>query len=107
MRKILFALAGSMFIATSYADLGAIAVSSFLNQRLNATIPINDFGSKVDYNNFAVDLAGKDKFQQSGISFNPELASLNFTVMKTNRGNVIKISSSRPIKSPVLSFVLH
>ena len=107
MRKILFALAASLFIATSYADLGAIAVSSFLNQRLSATIPINAFGSKVDYNNFAVDLAGKDKFQQSGISFNPELASLNFTVMKTNRGNVIKISSSRPIKSPVLSFVLH
>jgi hypothetical protein len=107
MRKILFALASSLFIATSYADLGAIAVSSFLNQRLNATIPINGFGSKVDYNNFAVDLAGKDKFQQSGITFNPELASLNFTVMKTNRGNIIKISSSRPIKSPVLSFVLH
>ena len=107
MRKILFALAGSLFIATSYADLGAIAVSSFLNQRLNATIPINGFGSKVDYNNFAVDLADKEKFQQSGITFNPELASLNFTVVKTNRGNVIKISSSRPIKSPVLSFVLH
>ena len=107
MRKILFALAGSLFIATSYADLGAIAVSSFLNQRLNATIPISGFGSKVDYNNFAVDLADKEKFQQSGIAFNPELASLNFTVVKTNRGNVIKISSSRPIKSPVLSFVLH
>ncbi len=107
MRKILFALAGSLFIATSYADLGAIAVSSFLNQRLNATIPINGFGSKVDYNNFAVDLADKEKFQQSGITFNPELASLNFTVVKTNRGNVIKLSSSRPIKSPVLSFVLH
>lgn len=107
MRKILFALAGSLFIATSYADLGAIAVSSFLNQRLNATIPINGFGSKVDYNNFAVDLADKEKFQQSGITFNPELASLNFTVVKTNRGNIIKLSSSRPIKSPILSFVLH
>ncbi len=107
MRKILIVLAGSLFIATSYADLGAITVSSFLNQRLNATIPISNFGTKVDYNNFAVDLADKDKFQQSGIKFNPELASLNFTVIKTNSGNVVKISSSRPIKSPVLSFVLH
>lgn len=107
MRKILIVLAGSLFIATSYADLGAITVSSFLNQRLNATIPISNFGAKVDYNNFAVDLADKDKFQQSGIKFNPELASLNFTVVKTNSGNVVKISSSRPIKSPVLSFVLH
>ncbi len=107
MRKILIVLAGSLFIATSYADLGAITVSSFLNQRLNATIPISNFGTKVDYNNFAVDLADKDKFQQSGIKFNPELASLNFTVVKTNGGNVVKISSSRPIKSPVLSFVLH
>jgi hypothetical protein len=107
MRKILIVLAGSLFIATSYADLGAITVSSFLNQRLNATIPISNFGTKVDYNNFAVDLADKDKFQQSGIKFNPELASLNFTVVKTNSGNVVKISSSRPIKSPVLSFVLH
>lgn len=107
MRKILIVLAGSLFIATSYADLGAITVSSFLNQRLNAAIPISNFGAKVDYNNFAVDLADKDKFQQSGIKFNPELASLNFTVVKTNSGNVVKISSSRPIKSPVLSFVLH
>lgn len=107
MRKILVALAGSLLMATSYADLGAITVSSFLNQRLNATIPITSFGSKIDYNNFAVDLAGKDKFQEAGIKFNPELASLNFTVVKTNSGNVVKISSSRPVKSPVLSFVLH
>ena len=29
---------------------------------------------KIDYNNFAVDLAGKDKFQEAGIKFNPRIS---------------------------------
>ncbi len=107
MRKLLLALAGCFITIASYADLGDIIVSSYLNQNLNATVPINEPLQSIDLDAFKVELASLAKFKENGLSFNPELGSLNFKVYHDVKQAYVKISSTKPIGSPVLSFILH
>lgn len=106
MRKLLLALAGAMLSFYSFADLGEIKVNSSLSQPLNATIPIIGV-SEVNLSELSIGLASSTKFKNNGITFNPELGSLQFKIMNLKNSPYLQITSTRVINSPVLSILLH
>lgn len=107
MRKLLLVLAGCYICSTSYADIGAVQVKSYLSQNLNAQIPITGMNADDDYTNLAIGLADGSKFKVYGIRYNPELGYLAFKVINGVNGHYLQITSSKPINSPVLTFLLH
>lgn len=106
MRKLLLALAGATLSFYSFADLGEIKVNSYLSQPLNATIPITGV-SETSLSELSIGLASNTKFKNNGISFNPELGSLQFKIMKLKSSPYLQITSTRAISSPVLNILLH
>lgn len=107
MGKIIFFIISICLCGISYADLGPIQVNSYLSQKLNATIPITKLPADADYGNLSIGLAGNDKFKSSGLTFNPELGYLLFKVIHNGNSAYLRVTSSRPINSPVLTFLLH
>ena len=110
MRRVILLVWGSLllFSATaSYADLGDIKVKSYLSQRFDAAIPLTNMSKDVDYNNLHFGLASGSKFKEYGIDFNPELGSFNFKIVTSSANPYVIITSSKPINSPVLNFLLH
>lgn len=106
MRKLLLALAGATLSFYSFADLGEIKVNSYLSQPLNATIPITGV-SETSLSELSIGLASNTKFKNNGISFNPELGSLQFKIMNLKSSPYLQITSTRAISSPVLNILLH
>ncbi len=106
MRKLLLALSGAMLSFYSFADLGEIKVNSYLSQPLNATIPITGI-SEASLSELAIGLASSAKFKNNGISFSPELGSLQFKIVNSKGAPFLQISSNRAINSPVLKILLH
>ena len=106
MRKLLLALTGAMLSFYSFADLGEIKVNSYLSQPLNATIPITGI-SEAGLSELAIGLASSAKFKNNGISFSPELGSLQFKIVNSKGAPFLQISSNRAINSPVLKILLH
>lgn len=107
MRKIIFLIISIGCCGISYADLGQIQVNSYLSQKLNAAIPITKLPVDADYGNISIGLANHDKFKSSGLTFNPELGYLLFKVIHNGNSAYLRITSSKPINSPVLTFLLH
>ncbi|AUR51756.1 type IV pilus assembly protein FimV [Aquella oligotrophica] len=106
-RFILLVLASLMYISSSYADLGDIKVNSYLSQRFDAVVPLTNMPKDTDYNNLHLGLANSKKFKEYGINFNPELGSFVFQIITNSKAPYVKITSSKLINSPVLSFLLH
>lgn len=106
MRKLLLALSGAMLSFYSFADLGEIKVNSYLSQPLNATIPITGI-SEASLSELAIGLASSAKFKNNGISFSPELGSLQFKIVNSKGAHFLQITSNRAISSPVLKMLLH
>ena len=106
MRKLLLALSGAMLSFYSFADLGEIKVNSYLSQPLNATIPITGI-SEASLSELAIGLASSAKFKNNGISFSPELGSLQFKIVNSKGAPFLQITSNRAISSPVLKMLLH
>lgn len=106
-RSVLLILAGLMFISSSFADLGDIKVNSYLSQRFDAIVPLTNMPKDTDYNNLHLGLASSKKFKEYGINFNPELGSFVFQIITDSKAPYVKITSSKLINSPVLSFLLH
>ena len=106
MRKLLLALSGAMLSFYSFADLGEIKVNSYLSQPLNATIPITGI-SEASLSELAIGLASSAKFKNNGISFSPELGSLQFKIVNSKGSPFLQITSNRAISSPVLKMLLH
>lgn len=107
MRKIILLIISICCCGISYADLGQIQVNSYLSQKLNAAIPITKLPVDADYGNISIGLASSDKFKSSGLTFNPELGYLLFKVIHNGNSAYLRITSSKPINSPVLTFLLH
>lgn len=105
-KKLLLALSGAMLSFYSFADLGNIRVNSYLNQNLNAVVPITGIPDS-QYSGLSIGLASSARFRNNGINFNPELGSLLFKVINNGSNHYLVITSSKPIKSPVLNLLLH
>lgn len=106
-RFILLVLASLMFISSSYADLGDIKVNSYLSQRFDATVQLTNMPKDTDFDNLSFGLANGNKFKEYGIDFNPELGSFIFQIITNTKIPYVKITSTKPINSPVLNFLLH
>ncbi len=105
-KKLLLALSGALISFSSFADLGSIRVNSSLNQNLNAVIPITGV-TDAQTSGLSIGLANSARFKSNGITFNPELGSLLFKVISNGNNHYLVITSSKPIKSPVLNILLH
>jgi len=87
--------------------LGPIEVESYLNQPFEASIPIIGTAAE-DNERLAAFLAGPEAFEQAGLERPFVLALLQFRVVNGPEGpERIAVSSIKPIKEPVLNFVLE
>lgn len=88
------------------ASLGRLTVHSGAGQLLNAEIEI--LVSPAEKGAFLlVELASQEDFQNAGIAYAPELRTLQLSLVQQENGApVLRLSSSRPLQVPSLSFLL-
>lgn len=90
--------------ASNALSLGEVEVHSKLNQALNGTIPLS--ASKEELASLKVTMASNEAFSRFGIEQSDLLKSMTFEVVNNNGTAHIKVTSKRPIREPLLEFVL-
>jgi len=106
----LLAIIFSVFWAMPFAQamsLGTINVNSALNEPLDAEIPVysTDAGEIL---NAYIALASLDVHKQAGIELNNSLSKISFrAVQKVGGKFVIQLKTRRPIREPVLEFIIE
>lgn len=85
--------------------LGQIHVDSFINQPLKATIDIEDVKGD-ELSALRVKLAPRVDFRNAGVEWHSHLEELRFSLIQTNRGPAIRVTSRKAVKEPFLSFVI-
>ena len=88
--------------------LGEIEVNSFLNQPLNAEIPvISARAGEID--DLLVSLASREAFTRAGLERPRHLTELRFAVRKNEEGDkaVILVSTKTAVKEPFLNFLIE
>ena len=108
-RALVLSLAISLALGAGQAlavGLGQIQVKSRLNQPLVAEIPVTvDRGS--DAESLAVGLASVEEFARIGIERSQIGVPLEFVLVKGENGQaVIRITSTEPVRSPFLDFLI-
>ena len=102
------AIALTLGAANSWAaGLGRLTVQSALGQQLRAEVEIGalDAGST---GTLVAKLAPEQAFRDAGLTFNPMLRSLRFTVQTRPDGAAfVLISSARPINEPFLEMLVE
>jgi pilus assembly protein FimV len=85
--------------------LGQIHVHSFINQPLKATIDLQ--GVKADdLTALKIKLASRSDFKNAGVDWSVQLEGLNFSIIQSNKGPAIRVTSSKAVVEPFLSFVV-
>ncbi|MEA3301870.1 MAG: FimV/HubP family polar landmark protein [Pseudomonadota bacterium] len=85
--------------------LGQIHVHSFINQPLKATIDLQ--GVKAgELAALKIKLASRAAFKNAGVDWSAQLEGLSFAVIHSNKGPAIKVTSSKAVVEPFLSFVV-
>ncbi len=101
-------LLGTCFMLVSTAStaltLGEAEVHSKLNQTLNVAIPLS--ANKEELTTIKVTLAPDEVFSRFGIERSRLLKSLEFEVINNNGPAHIKITTDRPMREPLLEFIL-
>lgn len=86
--------------------MGAVNLSSFLNQPFHAEIPLLDLNG-MSLEGINASLASPDDFERLGITFNDALFQLKFEVKKKAHGKpIIKVYSIDRIREPILQLVV-
>jgi pilus assembly protein FimV len=85
--------------------LGNIELSSALNEPFKAEIPVNAVSGD-EAETLQVRLASNDEFERAGLVKDVTVNQLKFTVSQKAGKTVITISSKKPIKEPLLDFLL-
>jgi len=85
--------------------LGNIELSSALNEPFKAEIPVNAVSGE-EAETLQVRLASNDEFERAGLVKDVTVNQLKFTVSQKAGKTVITISSKKPIKEPLLDFLL-
>ena len=100
--SLLFLLSTASFAV----GLGDIALRSALNQPLHATIPLTDL-AQIPPDALKATLAPEDAFKSVGLIKIPALSALTFDIVG-NKGQdlLIDITTSTPITSPVMTFLV-
>ena len=100
---IALALGGTNALALG---LGPVQVKSRLNQPLDAEIPVIE-GSAAEAAGLLVNLAGDDDFARVGLDRSRLHVPLEFTVVKSAHGTVIKVTSKEPVRDSYLDFLVE
>ena len=107
IRFILLLSLGLLALPASALSLGEIKVDSALNQPLQAEIPIDD-AEPASLLDATVELASYEVHSKYGIEKANALSRLRFKVVRNEQGQfVIRLTTHRAIREPVLEFVLN
>lgn len=108
IKKLALLLSLALVALPAYAlSLGEIKVDSALNQPLQAEIPIDD-AEPASLLDATVELASYEVHSQYGIEKANTLGKLRFKVVRNKQGQfVIRLTTQRAIREPVLEFVLN
>lgn len=108
-RITLTAAATAGLVATGFVQalgLGEISVSSDLNQRFSASIPLTEINAE-DLETVTVSVAPNEAFDRAGIDRAEYLSSLEFQI-KNDRGSPrVVISSGEIAREPVLNLLVQ
>ena len=85
--------------------LGQLQLASKLNQPFDATIPVLAL-TEDEFDTVSVSLASHSEFTRAGLVKTVTLSQLEFTLSIKNDQAVIKVSSKKIIKEPLLDFLL-
>lgn len=101
------ALAGLMQSSTLLAlGLGDIDVSSAINERLDAEIPLTNTRG-LDGSQILVALASKAEFARAGVDRDYFLTNLDFNVERGSNGPVLKVTTPDVVLEPYLNFLVE
>ena len=99
----LFALPG-MAWALSF---GGITSNSYLNQKLDAEVRLHTLNPS-EVIDAKVTLASREAHEKAGMTMTPVHNKLRFKIVKKdNDGFVVKVWTKKPVKEPVIEFVLE
>ena len=102
LRKLalMLAISPAMWLSQAFAlGLGEIDVTSQLNQRFSATIPLTDV-SLDEAENLQVGLASNDSYARNGLDRSDYLSTLSFKVDTSSGAPRIVISSKQIAREP-------
>jgi len=86
--------------------LGQIKLNSYLNQPLDAEIPLISVRAN-ELDTVRVELASDEQFKRAGIEVNAFLRSIEFKLDRSNQVSPrVYISSHRPVRDPFLDFLV-
>ena len=101
------AIAGLVMATQAQAlGLGEISVSSNLNQRFAATIPLTEISSE-DLETVTVTVAPNEAFALSGIERSDYLSTLDFEIRNDNGRPRVVVSSSQIAREPVVDLLVQ
>ncbi|HBH34919.1 MAG TPA: hypothetical protein DDW45_00435, partial [Gammaproteobacteria bacterium] len=85
--------------------LGQIHVHSFISEPLKATIDLQ--GVKADeLTALKIKLASLSDFKNAGVEWSKQLKGLSFSIIQSDKGPAIRVTSSKAVVEPFLSFVI-
>ena len=85
--------------------LGQIHVHSFINQPLKATIDLQDVKTG-ELAALKIKLASRTDFKNAGVDWSKQLENLSFSIIQSNKGPAIRVTSRKAVVEPFLSFVV-
>lgn len=110
VRKLVLAVAAATAFSSGFANalgLGELAVKSSLNQPLNAEISLLEVRDLTSVE-IKTHLASPEAFSKAGVDRQFFLTGLKFTpVIAANGKSVIRVTSSKPVNEPYLSFLVE
>ncbi|MGY0398756.1 MAG: type IV pilus assembly protein FimV [Ostreibacterium sp.] len=106
-KKLLSLLVGTVLLVpflTFAVGLGAVRTYSYLNERLNAEIPVLSVKKK---GGMAVTLAPSTVFAERGVKYSDILSDLKFSLIKKHNRSYVKVLSTKQMSVPYLNFILR
>ena len=85
--------------------LGQIHVHSFINQPLKATIDLQGVKAN-ELTALNIKLASRTDFKKAGVDWDKQLEGLKFSIIQSNKGPAIRVTSRQAVSEPFLSFVV-
>ena len=101
-----FALSLSMPSEGWSLGLGAISLSSHLNEPLRAEIVLLEAG-EIAVRDLQIDLASSEEFSRVGLRRDPYLSEIEFTIESDGRGKRVLLRSETPLREPYLQLVVE
>ena len=86
--------------------IGKLTMHSALDEPLNATIELTA-ATATELQSLEVSLGSAGVFNMAGIDRNEQLKSINFTLVKENGKDLIRLKTEQPFRDPFLHFIIN